>query len=216
MSTRVDNGRVRGVQSIRRSGRTGRRPGDSGAREAILAAARRQFAAHGYRGATIRGIAAEAGVDPALLRHYFGDKDALFAEALEFPAGVLPTARAALAGPREGMGRRLASAYLGLWEDPATGPVMAATLASVVSSPQANQRLRDLFAGSDLPSLLPDTPPDEAAQRLTLAASHLLGLAIARHVVHAPALTDLPLDTLVDWVAPAIQGYLTGPRPGDT
>lgn len=152
-------------------------------------------------------------MDPALLRHYFGDKDALFAESLEFPAGVLTAARAALAGPPEGMGRRLANAYLGLWEDPVTGPVMAATLASVVSSVRAKQRLRDLFAGSELPGLLPDTPPDEAARRLTLAASHLLGLAVARHVVHAPALADVALDALVDWVAPAIQGYLTGPMP---
>lgn len=191
--------------------RTGRRPGDSGARAAILAAARQQFAEHGYRGATIRGIAAEAGVDPALLRHYFGDKDALFAVALEFPQPVVAAVRDALAGPPETAGSRLAAAYLGLWEDPASGPVLTATVASAVSNPRAMERLRDLIASSDLAGLLPDQSPDEAALRVALAATHLLGLAFARYVVQVPVVADPSLDTLVNCVAPAVQGYLTGP-----
>lgn len=201
------------ADSAGHSGRTGRRPGESGAREAILAAARSQFAAHGYRGATIRGIAAEAGVDPALLRHYFGDKDGLFAEVLELPPEVLPAVREALAGPPDQAGHRLAATYLGLWDDPTTGTIMAATVASVLANPRARQRLLDLIASTDLPGLMPDAPSDEAALRLSLAASHLLGLATARHVIGAPALAELPRDTLVALVAPAIQHYLTGPLP---
>lgn len=195
--------------------RTGRRPGESGTREAILQAARRQFAALGYRGATIRGIAAEAGVDPALLRHYFMDKDGLFGAALEFPAGVLPAVRRALDGPLDDAGERLTRAYLGIWEDPEAGPAMAALVASAVSNPQAQNRLRSMIAGTLLPNLSPSLGPAEAPRRLTLAASHLIGIAIVRYVVRAPVLADLDLDTVVACVAPSVQGYLTGPLPGD-
>lgn len=98
--------------------RPGRSPGVTGNREAILAAARTLFARHGYGGATIRGIAREAGVDPALVMHYYGSKDGIFAAAIQDaiqPEEIL----AKVFGPgRTGMSHRLLSALLGRWDDP--------------------------------------------------------------------------------------------------
>src|SRR4051794_23640348 len=106
--------------------KAGRRTNGSGTREAILAAARDQFAAKGYHGAALRTIAAAAGVDAGLIRHFFGSKDDLFAATVHIPPEVAAGLLSALAGDPEGLGRRMADAYLRLWEDPATAePIRA-------------------------------------------------------------------------------------------
>ncbi len=89
--------------------RTGRRPGDSGTRAAILDAARRAFAERGYDLASIRAVAEVAGVDPALVRHYFGSKEGLFVAAMELPVDPTELVRMLLAGDREHIGERIAS-----------------------------------------------------------------------------------------------------------
>lgn len=185
---------------------TGRRAGDSGTRDAILDAALRLFAAQGFEATSLRAIAAEAGVDAALIRHFFGDKESLFTTVVT-DRTALPAHLTAGVGDRSTAGRAFTDAYLGLWEDPATRPVVLALVRSATTSPHAAQMLRE-FLGHLLPSLL--GPGDRHVERAALAGSHLLGVAVARHVVAVPVLAALSYDALVDEMAPTIQRYLDG------
>jgi AcrR family transcriptional regulator len=186
--------------------RTGRRAGDSGTREAILEAATAQFAAHGYQGASIRAIAADAGVDPALIRRFFGDKEALFARVVADRTSIFERLAAALPGDPAAIGTRVTDTYLRLWEQPGTRPTLLALTRSATTSDKAARMLRDALSGhvrehaGELDS--------QRAQLLALAGSHLFGLAVARHIIEVPAITQLTLDELVAQVAPTIQRYL--------
>src|SRR3979490_1424213 len=100
--------------------RAGRRPGQTETREEILVAARRLFGEKGYQGATIRGIAAEAGVNPALVHHFFRTKEQVFVAAMNFPLDPATTVAGLLDGPREDVGRRVVTLILGVWQVPAT------------------------------------------------------------------------------------------------
>jgi AcrR family transcriptional regulator len=192
---------------------TGRRGGDSGTRDAILLAARTLFAAKGYTGASLRAIAAEAGVDPALIRHFFGDKDGLFAATLEFAIDIPRRFHEVVEGDRAGLGARFTDMYLRLWEDPQTGHVLQALFRSAVTSDQAAGMLREFVGARVLHSVVPALGGDDAARRVTVAAAHLIGVAIARHVVRVEPLAGMPRDQVVALVAPAIQAYLAGPLP---
>ena len=98
--------------------RSGRRPGRSSSREEILAAARSRFATDGYDGATIRGIAASAGVDPGLVRHYFGSKEHLFVESMEFPVDPAEMVPQLIGAGLEGLGERMTRFFLETWDTP--------------------------------------------------------------------------------------------------
>ena len=197
---------------------SGRRPGDSGAREAILDAALRLFAERGYRGATIRAIGAEAGVDPGLVRHYFRDKATLFADALAERTVIPDRIAAAVQGDPVGVGARIADTYLTLWEEPDTRPVLLALVRSAATDPSAARMLREVLV-SRIDSL-PRSPDSEHThgtgadheQRFALAGAHLLGIAFARHIVGLPAVANLDHDTLVAAVAPDLQRTLAGER----
>jgi AcrR family transcriptional regulator len=190
----------------------GRRPGATTTREEILEAARHLFATRGYDATTIRGIATSAGVDPALVHHFFGSKDELFLTVLQVPETVLSQVPALLGSHLETAGERLVRFFLGLFESPDTRAAILTTLRSAVTQESAARILREtitahLFAG--IRDLLPDRPE----VRMTLAMSHLNGLAVGRYVLAVPPLADMDLDDVVAWVAPAVQRYLTGPAP---
>lgn len=189
---------------------TGRRVGDSGTRDAVLDAARDLFAEQGYDKASMRAIASQAGVDPALIRHFFGDKEHLFAETMAARTAIPERMGAAIAGPPEGLGRRATDAYLRLWEDPDTRSILLGLVRSAMTSEYGVQLLVETMAGR----MPVDTPmPDvrnPKARSLGLAASHLFGVAVARHVLRLPVIADMPHDDLVDSLAPVIQRYLAG------
>lgn len=185
----------------------GRRPGDSGTKDAILEAARTQFAERGYDGASLRNIAAAAGVDPALIRHFFGDKATLFAVSIADNAELLEGVLAAFAGGQRGLGKRVTGAYLGLWEDPSTRTTVEALVRSAMTSQAAADVIGALVVGRARASTGAD---DRQIERIALAMSHLLGTASARYIFRIRPLADMPFDRLVDEVAPAIQRYLTG------
>jgi AcrR family transcriptional regulator len=190
---------------------TGRRPGDSGSRDAILDAALDLFAEHGYDGASMRAIAAAAGVDPALIRHFFGDKETLFTTVVADRTAIPGRLAAALSGDRETVGERITDTYLSLWEEPGTRPILLALVRSAASSPTAASMLRELLGG-----IVEGQTGGEPfhAEAFALAGSHLFGLAVARHVLGLPALTALDHDTLVARVAPTVSRYLSPvPRP---
>lgn len=197
------------TETTRRERPTGRRAGDSGTRDAILDAALRLFAEHGYDKASLRAIAGEAGVDPALVRHFYGDKEALFATAVASRTTVVERLAAAVPGDEATAGVRVTTAYLALWEDPATRPVLLALVRSATSSEHAADMLRDVLMGR-IPSALGDLENPGVSRRLALAASHLMGLALARYVVRLPPVVAPTTAELVAEVAPTIQRYLDG------
>lgn len=192
----------------------GRRPGSLSTRQDILDAARAVFATTGYRGATTRAIAQSAGVDPALIHHYFGSKEKLFSATLEFPEHAPDRLVAALSGPQEGLGARLTRAYLALWEEPETRGQMVIAARASLGSDEAMARVRPTIVdmlgrapGSDIPGPDPEV-------RFALAMAHLVGVAAVRHISKVPPLRDLAFEELVARTAPAVQLHLAGRTDG--
>jgi AcrR family transcriptional regulator len=199
------------------SSRTGRRAGDSGTRQAILDGARAQFAKHGYDGATIRAIAAAAAVDPALVHHYYGSKERLFAAAMELPVIPSEVITAALAGAGSGQGEsagaNLVRSALALWECTELRDAFVALLRSALTSEQAAIMLREFLADAILApvaSLAKGGDPDATSFRAALIASHLLGLALTRYVLQFGSVAAASADELAAAIGPAIDRYLTG------
>ena len=193
------------------SRRAGRRPGDSGAREDILVAARHAFGTVGFTAATVRGIARSADVDPALVHHYFGTKDQLFAAALELPVDPGHVVPELVSAGLDGLGERLARTFLGVWDaSPGQGPMLA-LLRSAVSDPTAARSLRDFLTRVVLEPLARAAGGDDtAALRASLAASQLLGLAVARYVVGLEPLASTPADELAPRLGAVLDLHLRG------
>jgi AcrR family transcriptional regulator len=194
--------------------RTGRRPGAGGTREKILGAARSHFAETGYEGATIRGIAGEAGVDPALVLHYFGSKEGVFLEAVEFPIDPAAAIPPLLAPGLEGLGARLVGFFLDTWDSPAGSPLLG-LIRSVVASDRASALLRDFVTREVLGRLAEALELDQPQLRASLAASQLIGLAMLRYVVKLEPLASAGRQEVAAWVGPTLQRYFTDPAVTD-
>jgi AcrR family transcriptional regulator len=214
---------VRGHGGRRQRGRGrragGRRAGDSGTRAAIAEAARSQFADFGYHGATIRGIAAAAEVDPALVHHYYGTKEALFAAAMRIPvipSEVLTAALSGRAADGQGFGAHLVRTALTLWETAGIKETFLGLLRSAVTSDQAAVMLREFISDSILATIARftgndrQTNPAEAEYRAAMVATQMLGLGLARLVLGLPAVTGASIDELAASVGPSIERYLSG------
>jgi AcrR family transcriptional regulator len=192
--------------------RTGRRPGNPDTREAILDAARKLFAEKGYDAASIRGIATAAGVDPALVHHYFGNKEQLFLATMNIPVNPADIIEQVGAGGREEAGERLVRAFLGVWDSP-VGAAGAALLRSAVSSELGARMLREFVSRQILRRVLKELKMEDephADLRANLVGTQLVGLAMARYIVKLEPITSTPRETLVAAVAPNVQRYLTG------
>lgn len=189
----------------------GRRPGGEDTRGAVLDAARRSFAEKGYDGTTVRGIARLAGVDPALVHHYFGGKEQVFVAAMALPfdpSEVLPDLLAA--GP-EGVGERFVRFFLGVWRDPASRDPFLGLLRSATTHEQAAAMMREFVSEALLGRLAESLGAPDARFRTELAASHLVGLALLRHVIRVEPLASADEDEVVAYVAPVVQRYLGAP-----
>ncbi|GAA1895675.1 TetR/AcrR family transcriptional regulator [Asanoa iriomotensis] len=194
--------------------RTGRRPGNPDTRDAILAAARSAFAEKGYDGASIRAIATGAGVDPALVHHYFGTKDKLFLAAMNMPLDPGEIIPEVLAGDPEGLGERLVRMFLTVWDSPA-GKAGVGLLRSAMSSDWTARMFRDFVVTQVLRRVMNAVPmpPEEAPLRVSLVASQLAGLAMVRYVLKVEPLASTPREVLVAAVGPTIQRYIFGDLP---
>ncbi|PYP70625.1 MAG: TetR family transcriptional regulator [Gemmatimonadetes bacterium] len=180
---------------------TGRRSETTKA--AILAAARQHFAASGYERATIRIIAADAGIDPAMVMRYFGNKEKLFAAAAEFDLRLPDLA----AVPRGTVGSVLVGHFLDRWESDDT---LQALLRAAVSYKVAVTRLRAVFATQVMPAVAPLCKDRAtAATRIGLVATQMLGMALCRYVLRLPPVVSLDRAAVIRWLAPTIQRYLT-------
>lgn len=189
--------------------RTGRRAGSEDTRGAILSAARLAFAEYGFHGATIRGIAAEAEVDPALVHHYFGSKEDLFGAAISLPLRPAEAAESVLAGDMEGLGERLARLFFSVWETPESRDGLLAMLRGAFTNEQAARALREFFESTLLERVAPALDQPDAHLRMSLVASHMVGVAVLRYVVGFESLRRASIEELVELVAPRIQSYVT-------
>ncbi|MGH3241147.1 MAG: TetR family transcriptional regulator [Spirillospora sp.] len=193
--------------------KAGRRPGPSATRAAILGAATTRFTRGGYEATSMRQIAADAEVDPALVRHFFGSKQALFTEvvaAVIRPDEAIPLLAG---GPVTELGERLVRYFLGLLGDVATPGTLLGLIRSAVTVEQAAALLREFLADKVLGPIAAMIGADEADLRVALAASQLVGLAIARHALGLKALTTADTEHLIAWTAPTLQRYYTGAAP---
>jgi AcrR family transcriptional regulator len=192
-----------------RTPRTGRRPGASSTREDILDAARRLFSERGYQGATMRAIAAEAGVDAALVVHFFGNKATLLAEAVEWPFDPEVEMPKLLVDGRHHVGRHLVGLFVRTWDDEGSRNPILTLLRAATIEPQAAAMLREFMGGLYAP-LMDRLQVDQPELRADLAVSQLLGLGLVRYLLRAEPLASATPQAVVDWIAPTVQRYLTG------
>ncbi|WP_370127383.1 TetR family transcriptional regulator [Streptacidiphilus sp. EB103A] len=190
--------------------RVGRRPGQADTKAVVLAAARSEFAAHGYEKASMRGIARAAGVDPALLHHYFGTKDRLFLAVLDFPVDPGAVVEQIVAGERAQVGERIARFVLTLWEDPAVRDRLLALLRSAAGSEEVAAMLRGFLVRELVGRIAAELDVPDPELRVELAVSQIVGLAMARYVIAAEPIASVPAEALVPMLAPTIQRYLVG------
>jgi AcrR family transcriptional regulator len=190
--------------------RTGRRPGVSGTREAILGAARRAFAEHGYQHATVRGVADLAGVDPALVHHYFGTKQELFVAAVQLPVNPVEQLMAVLNEDSDQAGRRMVETFLSVWDHAATQNPLLALIRSAVGDEHAAAMLREFITEEVLGQIARRLGGADARLRATLVGSQIIGLAMARYIVKVEPLASAPPTQVVAAVGPTLQRYLTG------
>ncbi|MDQ3714922.1 MAG: TetR family transcriptional regulator [Actinomycetota bacterium] len=188
----------------------GPRPGGSDTRETILAAARTEFASRGYDGATIRGIAVAAGVDPALVHHYFGTKSRLFAAALEFPFDPEVLFADVLGGGIDGAGERLLRAVFAAWDNAGSRAPMLAIIRTATTSDAGAAMLREFLDRNILQRISAELSPDRAGMRAALVASQMAGLLMARYVICLPTLATAAAEDIIAAVAPNVQHYLDG------
>ncbi|MBD0293106.1 MAG: TetR/AcrR family transcriptional regulator [Jiangellaceae bacterium] len=187
--------------------RTGRRPGGPDTKGEILAAARVEFAERAYDGASVRGIAARAGVDPALVHHYFGTKEQLFLAAMEIPFTPSEVAAQIMSGPQPGTGERAVRTFLAIWADPVKRAPFLALLRSAMTHPGAAALLRQFARRAMLARVVARLDVPDRELRAEAAVSHLLGMALMRYVVKIEPLASASEDELVSLVGPVIQRY---------
>ncbi|MEU1431990.1 TetR family transcriptional regulator [Nocardia sp. NPDC005746] len=196
--------------------RSGRRPGNSGTREAILDAARVRFAEVGFDKASIRSIATAAAVDPALVHHYFGTKHQLFAAALQLPIDPQEILAGFALVPVEQLGEHMIRTVVGIWDSPIGMPAVAAFRSMLASDDPTLARtfLLEVVLKEIRPRV--DSPPGTGAQRAVLAASQLAGLLVTRKILRLEPIASMPIEQLAGAIGPTLQRYFTGDLDGLT
>jgi AcrR family transcriptional regulator len=189
----------------------GRRPlGSPDARRAVLDAARELFAELGFERTTMRAVAARAGVDPALIYHYFGDKDGLLFATLQPPVDAA-TVFAGLAGAADRTGEELVRRLISLWEErPEIREQMTVILRTGLSHDRASRLLRDILSSFILAALGDVLAADRRELRVAHIRSHIGGLMHARYILKVPGAAAASPEDLVQAVGPTVQRYLTG------
>jgi AcrR family transcriptional regulator len=190
----------------------GRRPGESGSRDAVLAAARRQFLADGYKAVTMRSIAAEAGVDVALVSYYFGSKSALFGAAMSWAVNPMDVVDEVLHGDRAELAERFVRRLLSIWDDPEAGSPVLAMVAAAGQDPALAALLRELFERELIARLAAALGgDDEARQRAGYVAVVMGGLVFTRHILRIGPVATASVDDIVGRIAPALRAVLDPP-----
>ena len=190
--------------------RRGRRPGGTDTKAALLDAARKVFSEQGYDGATVRAIATKAGVDAAMVNHWFGSKEGLFVKAvLQLPFDPADLLNRLTDGPAEELGARLVRTFLTTW-DSTGGGHFTALVRSVSSHEQAAHLLHDFFVKQVFTKIAGSVTKENPQFRGSLVGSQMVGLGMARYVLKFEPMASADIETVVAAVAPNVQRYLTG------
>lgn len=189
--------------------RRGRRRNGADTKSALLTAAREVFTEQGYESATVRAIAGRAGVDPAMVNHWFGGKEGLFLAAMRIPVNPADLVPELLDGPPEELAERILRRFVTVW-DGAGGGQFTALVRSVASNESAVSMLRDFVKNILFNRLLEELGSDRPDLRVALCATQVVGLGMARYVIHLEPLASADVDTIVGTIAPNLQRYLTG------
>lgn len=188
----------------------GRRPGDEDTRQAILNSARRSFAEQGYERATLRAIARDAGVDPALILHYFGTKEDLLVAALHLPLEPATLMAAVAAAPAHERGELFVRVFLTAWEQPAVREYVLGMLRTAASHDLARQTFARTLHDAVQP-VIADLVADLPERRSALVMSQMAGVAMTRYFLQIPEVVALDVEDLVAGLGPTVQRYLMGP-----
>lgn len=194
----------------------GRRPGGVDTKAVIVEAARKSFAVNGYDRASLRGIARDAGVDPALVHHYFDGKAALFAQTLDVPVNPAEVIRHVLAGDVDSLGWRLVDTFLTVWDAPDRQDSLVAVIRSSMGGDEGARMLREFLGREVFGRIAASTGVPDPQLRAALAASQMVGLAVMRYVVKLPALADASRTDLVERLGPVLQHHLVDKGPDST
>jgi AcrR family transcriptional regulator len=168
-----------------------------------------EFTERGYDGATVRAIAQRAGVDPAMVNHWFGGKDGLFVAALEIPVNPDEIISRLLGGPPEQLAERMLRTFLSVW-DANGGGALAALMRSVASHEEAARMMREFVSRVIFGKVVATVAPDQLDLRAALCGSQIAGLGMMRYVIRLEPLASADHDTVVAAIAPNLQRYLTG------
>jgi len=199
-----------GAVAAQREPKVGRRPGNQDTRGQIITAARQAFAEKGFAGASMRAIAAEAGVDPALIHHYFDSKQQLFLATVALPLELPEIVGKVAAGTRDDLGERLVRTVLGVW-DSDLQPSLVAAIRTTLTDPALTRSVGEFLALEVIGQVLRrDLPPEEANRRAGLVASQILGLLMGRYVLRMPVLANRRTEDLVAEIGPTVQRYVDG------
>jgi len=203
-----------GTQGARQagSGRRGRREGTTESREHILATAQRLFAEHGFDGTSLRQIAREASVDPAMVHHFFNGKDELFALSVALPADPVQVLEGVDQYEPQHRAEAIVRAVLRLWESPAQHSLVA-FIRGTIGSKAKTLLLREVVTRTIISRIMAGVPgaPEEVALRGNLVATQMVGIMLVRYVVKLEPLASAAPEDVVRLVAPNVQHYLTGP-----
>ena len=191
----------------------GRRPGSPDTRSDILAAARELFAERGFGATSVRAVAAAAGVDPALVHHYFGTKEDLFVAALELPGDPRQVLAPVAQGGPDGAGERFLRTFLSVWDDPDL-QLQLVGFARGMLDPASQEVVRDGFLTVVIGPIGVALGITEPERRMPLVASQIVGLILLRYLLRVEPVASMPAEELVAIVAPTLQRYLTGELPG--
>jgi AcrR family transcriptional regulator len=195
--------------------RRGRRRSGADTKAALLAAAREVFTEQGYDTATVRAIAGRAGVDPAMVNHWFGGKAGLFTAAVHIPVNPDELVPQLLAGDPETLAERMLRRFLAVWDN-AAGGQFAALVRSVASNDNAVAMLREFIQNVMFNRLIKALGVEQPELRAALCGTQIIGLGMARYVVHLEPLASADHDTVIATVGPNLQRYLTGDISGTT
>lgn len=190
--------------------RRGRRTGGVDTRAQLLDAARIEFAERGYGGATVRRIAQRAGVDAAMVNHWFGGKDALFTASIDLPMDPARILAEIVPGDPATVGERIVARFLLVWDSSGGGP-LATLIQSVAAHDRTAALLRDFLRDVLIGPIVAAVSPDEHALRGSLAGAQMIGLGMMRYVLKLEPLAGADHATIVTAVAPSLQRCLTGP-----
>ncbi len=186
----------------------GRRPGNPDTRNEIVATARRLFAESGYDKTSVRDIAAAAGVDPALIRHYFGTKAELFRSTVGWPLAPDDLVARITGGGRGEIGARLTRVFLEAWERPDSRTPLLAILRGAATHQESTTLVREFMQNQLYPRLADALQGWDTELRIDLAMGQLLGIAYLRHVLQVEPIASAPLDELVARVTPVVTAHL--------